>query len=112
MSVVIKSEHLSKKYIISHQQKEKYVTLRDVIAKKARSLFKSRDHLNNTHSRHLAKKEEFWALNDVSFKIEQGDRVGIIGRNGAGKSTLLKVLSRITEPTKGRIQIKGRISCL
>ena len=58
------------------------------------------------------KKEEFWALNDVSFKIEHGDRVGIIGRNGAGKSTLLKVLSRITEPTKGRIQLKGRISCL
>ena len=56
--------------------------------------------------------EEFWALKDVSFEIKQGDRVGIIGRNGAGKSTLLKVLSRITELTKGRISIKGRVASL
>ncbi|MEQ1527386.1 MAG: ABC transporter ATP-binding protein [Gallionella sp.] len=56
--------------------------------------------------------EEFWALNDVSFDIKQGDRVGIIGRNGAGKSTLLKILSRITEPTSGKISIKGRVASL
>ena len=56
--------------------------------------------------------EEFWALKDVSFEVKQGDRVGIIGRNGAGKSTLLKILSRITEPTKGRISIKGRVASL
>ena len=57
-------------------------------------------------------KEEFWALKDVSFNVEQGDRVGIIGRNGAGKSTLLKILSRITEPTSGEIRIKGRVASL
>jgi lipopolysaccharide transport system ATP-binding protein len=56
--------------------------------------------------------ENFWALEDVSFDIKQGDVVGIIGRNGAGKSTLLKILSRITEPTKGRIRIKGRVASL
>ncbi len=112
MSVVIRSEHLSKKYIISHQQQEKYVTLRDVIAKKAKSIFQSPTRAGKEKPDAIAKKEEFWALKDLNFKIEQGDRVGIIGRNGAGKSTLLKVLSRITEPTKGKISIKGRVSSL
>jgi len=111
MSVVIKAEHLSKKYIISHQQQEKYVTLRDVIAKKAKSVLQSSRRTGKAQ-RTIAKREEFWALKDINFKIEKGDRVGIIGRNGAGKSTLLKVLSRITEPTTGRISIKGRIASL
>ena len=57
-------------------------------------------------------KEEFWALKDINFEIEQGDRVGIIGRNGAGKSTLLKILSRITEPTIDSIKIKGNVASL
>ncbi len=54
--------------------------------------------------------EEFYALQDINFEVYQGDRLGIIGRNGAGKSTLLKILSRITEPTSGRITIRGRVA--
>jgi lipopolysaccharide transport system ATP-binding protein len=105
--IAIKVEHLGKKYVLGHQNQERYTTLRDSIAKGSRNLMKS---LKSPAA--LSPAEEFWALNDVSFDIHQGDRVGIIGRNGAGKSTLLKILSRITEPTHGRIQIKGRVSSL
>jgi lipopolysaccharide transport system ATP-binding protein len=107
MSIAIRVENVSKKYTIGHEQPEKYTALRDVITNGVKSIFKSK-----FTSRNQPAREEFWALNDISFEIKQGDRVGIIGRNGAGKSTLLKVLSRITEPTHGRISIKGRIASL
>jgi lipopolysaccharide transport system ATP-binding protein len=110
---VIQVENLSKKYVLSHQQEGglRYKALRDVLTDGAKSLSKrllkpDRQTISNSAY------EEFWALKDVSFDIRQGEVVGIIGRNGAGKSTLLKILSRITEPTAGRIRIRGRVASL
>ena len=111
MASVISVENLSKKYIIGHQKQARYSSLREVLTEGAKRFAHKLIHPfaapenDPTH-------EEFWALKDVSFDIQQGDRVGIIGRNGAGKSTLLKILSRITEPTSGKVSIKGRVASL
>ena len=107
---VIRVENLSKKYILGHQKQESYTTLRDSIANGAKALLKPFQRSKSQRTNYNS--EEFWALNDVSFDIKQGDRLGIIGRNGAGKSTLLKILSRIVEPTSGQIGIKGRVASL
>jgi len=122
----ISVENVGKRYTLNHQGKrERYTTLRDVIARQAVAPIKvigekmlawggrnrSHPHLSTCLSSNKS-VENFWALKDVSFEVEQGDVLGIIGRNGAGKSTILKILSRITEPTEGRIRIKGRVASL
>ena len=110
---IIRVENLGKKYLIKHQQQGSYTALRDVITDKVK-LFGKRiiSPWNHKQSSIYSTTEEFWALKDISFKVKQGEVVGIIGRNGAGKSTLLKIISRITEPTKGRIRINGRVASL
>lgn len=112
MPPIIKVTNLSKSYILNHEGTERYTALRDVVTNKAKKLFSFPKNLSTNKQLNSSTTEEFWALRDINFEIEQGDRVGIIGRNGAGKSTLLKILSRITEPTKGRIELNGRVASL
>jgi homopolymeric O-antigen transport system ATP-binding protein len=109
--IVITVENLCKKYTIGHQKQARYETFRESLNHMGRGLMERVRHPLSPNKENFD-LEEFHALKDVNFEIKQGDRVGIIGRNGAGKSTLLKILSRITEPTSGRVTIKGRVASL
>src|SRR5204863_6720786 len=110
-NIAIKVEGLSKRYRIGGQQ-QCYKTLRGRLADTAVAPFRAlRSTFERTHRR-PSKKDHFWALKDVSFEVKRGEVVGVIGRNGAGKSTLLKILSRISEPTNGKVTLRGRVASL
>jgi lipopolysaccharide transport system ATP-binding protein len=98
---IIAIENLSKRYRIGGQR-EPYLSLREEVMK----------YLSRKAWRGRNKIEEFWALKNLSFSVEEGAALGIIGRNGAGKTTLLKILSQITPPTQGKIKMRGRVSSL
>jgi lipopolysaccharide transport system ATP-binding protein len=110
---VITVENLSKRYLVGHREHQQQTTFREMLTREAKSF--ARKAIDLVHGRQIIQGdeiEEFWALKDVSFEVHKGEVLGIIGRNGAGKSTLLKILSRITEPTRGRVRIRGRVASL
>jgi lipopolysaccharide transport system ATP-binding protein len=100
---IIVAESVAKKFMITHEADARYRTIRDTITGYGRKL---------TGNQKKVAPEIFWALTDINFSINKGERVGIIGRNGAGKSTLLKILSRITPPTSGKLTLEGRVASL
>src|SRR6202167_4905673 len=111
--VVIHVDNLGKRYRIG--ERERYLALRDVLTRAMTAparLFGPRKSTSSSNGNGNGDHSHIWALKDVAFDVKQGEVVGIIGRNGAGKSTLLKILSRITEPTTGRIEITGRVASL
>ena len=111
MPAIISAENIGKCYIISHNKPREELRFNELLSEWGRSACRRLRHplSPNTEKVDL---EEFWALRGLDFRINRGDRVGIIGRNGSGKSTLLKILSRITSPSEGRINLRGRVASL
>src|SRR5579863_7461142 len=100
-NVALRMEHVYKKF----RKGENYNSLRDLLPALTGRMFQQRELSERD-------KREFWAVQDLSFEVKQGEAFGIIGHNGAGKSTALKMLSRVMKPTKGRMVVKGRLSAL
>lgn len=112
MKTIVEVKNLSKKYFITHEQQNPYASLKEILSGYASRAVDRLLMRSSKQQKQASADEEFWALQDLNFEIKAGDRLAILGRNGAGKSTLLKLLSRITEPTTGRIKINGRVSSL
>lgn len=111
MDPVISVRNISKRYRIGQVESRKE-TFAEQVTDFIASPFRNFARLRRLSSFDREDDSVFWALNDISFEVKEGEALGIIGHNGAGKSTLLKILSRITEPTSGEIRIKGRVSSL
>lgn len=110
---VISVEHLAKRYKVG--AKESYKTFREVVSRGAQELFSRvvcAKPFDQNRGANIEDKKFIWALRDVSFSVEEGEIVGVIGPNGAGKTTLLKILSRVTEPCKGRASVEGKVGSL
>ena len=106
---IIRIENLGKKYSLPHENHDivRYRRMSEDLVNALKRPFRRASRDGDRHC-----DEEFWALRNISFEVNQGDVVGIIGRNGGGKSTLLKILSRITDPTEGRVRLQGRVASL
>lgn len=120
MSVAIRVEKIGKRYEINKDSRSNSVSIRDQLARGVDHLLGRREQAKIAHAvaaeaaEHptAEQQREFWALKEVSFDVAEGERIGIIGANGAGKSTLLKILSRVTLPSEGRVEIRGKVASL